>query len=198
MIEIADISNEEPYLIFEKFYKLALKKNQKNVDATCISSFSNKSSEVSARFVNLKIIKDKEFIFFSNYNSPKASDFQNHNQISALIYWNEINTQIRLKAVIKKTSRDFNLSYFKKRDKYKNALAISSSQSEEISSYKEVNKNYLNSLSSKDLYVCPDFWGGYSFTPYYFEFWEGHKSRINKREAYNIKNNKWAKSCLQP
>jgi len=198
MIELTEISKERPYLIFEQFYELALKKSQKNIDAICISSFSKKLNEVSARFVNLKIIKDNEFIFFSNYNSPKANDFQGHNQITALIYWNEINIQIRLKAIIKKTNRDFNVSYFKKRDKYKNALAISSSQSEIISSYKEVSESYLKSLSSNDLYICPDFWGGYSFTPYYFEFWEGHESRLNKREVYKKNNNHWDHFILQP
>ena len=64
MIELTEISKERPYLIFEQFYELALKKSQKNIDAICISSFSKKLNEVSARFVNLKIIKDNEFIFF--------------------------------------------------------------------------------------------------------------------------------------
>ena len=198
MIELTEISKERPYLIFEQFYELALKKSQKNIDAICISSFSKKLNEVSARFVNLKIIKDKEFIFFSNYNSQKANDFQGHNQITALIYWNEINIQIRLKAIIKKTNRDFNISYFKKRDKYKNALAISSDQSATIESFDIVKNNYNECLVNEDLKKCPDHWGGFSFTPYYFEFWKGDKNRLNEREAFTLLNNEWLKSILQP
>ena len=30
----------------------------------------------------------------------------------------------------------------------------------------------------------PDFWGGYSFIPYYFEFWQGHENRLNKRHVF--------------
>ena len=56
--------------------------------------------EVNARFVNLKFVNDKNFIFFSNYNSPKSHDFREHNQITALIYWNNTNTQIKMKATI--------------------------------------------------------------------------------------------------
>ena len=66
---------------------------------------NNKANEVDSRYVNLKFITNDEFIFFSNYDSPKASAFNSHNQIAALLYWSSINVQIRMKAKIKKTSR---------------------------------------------------------------------------------------------
>ena len=44
----------------------------------------------------------------------------------------------------------------------------------------------------------PNFWGGYSFIPYYFEFWEGHESRLNKRDVYEMKSNEWEHGILQP
>ena len=44
----------------------------------------------------------------------------------------------------------------------------------------------------------PDYWGGFKFKPYYFEFWEGHKSRLNKREIFKLDNNDWTKYFLQP
>ena len=80
----------------------------------------------------------------------------------------------------------------------KNALAISSSQSKPIDSYNQVKENYNKSLKNDDLKKCPEFWGGYSFTPYYFEFWEGHESRLNKREAYEKSDDSWKHLILQP
>ena len=80
----------------------------------------------------------------------------------------------------------------------KNALAISSNQSQAIDSYETVIKNYNKSLETDNLNECPDYWGGYSFIPYYFEFWEGHNSRLNKREAYEKKGSDWHSSFLQP
>jgi len=198
MIQFNNLSQETPYALFEEKYMSSLKSNQQNIEAICISSYSHAKEEVNSRFVNLKFVNDKEFIFFSNYNSPKANDFFSHSQITALIYWSSIDVQIRIKANVKKTSREFNLDYFSKREKKKNALAISSKQSNEISSYEEVLKNYENTLKRDNLGECPEYWGGYSFIPYYFEFWEGHKSRINKREVYEIKDNKWINYFLQP
>tara|TARA_X000000950_G_scaffold9140_2_gene10107 strand:- start:9154 stop:9750 length:597 start_codon:yes stop_codon:yes gene_type:complete len=198
MIELNNISNETPYRIFKEKYEDSLNANQKIIEAICISSFSSDENEVNARFVNLKFVKDKEFIFFSNYESPKSRDFISHNQISALIYWNATNVQIRMKAKIKKTSKEFNMEYFAKRDIKKNALAISSKQSNKIASYEDVSVNYEKSLQKDNLEQCPEYWGGYSFIPYYFEFWEGHESRLNKRQVFEKKNDEWNQFFLQP
>ena len=198
MIEFNNINQEPPYVVFKNLYKKSLRKNQKNIEAICIASYSKKNKEAHARYVNLKFVNGKEFIFFTNYNSPKANDFLDHDQITGLIYWNSINVQIRIKGYIKKTSQDFNQAYFAKRDIKKNALAISSNQSYVIGSYDEVKDNFVRTLREADLTQCPKYWGGYFFLPYYFEFWEGHQSRLNKREEFKLENDIWVRSYLQP
>lgn len=198
MITFNNISRETPYLILKEKFDQSLKANQENIEAISISSYSNDTKEVNSRFVNLKFIKEKEFIFFTNYDSCKSKDFNSHNQITALIFWNSINAQIRIKAKIKKTPIEFNKDYFKNRNPKKNALAISSDQSSPINSYEMVQNNYNNSLRLDNLKECPDSWGGFSFTPYYFEFWEGHESRLNKRDVYELNVNEWKHHILQP
>ena len=198
MIQFNNLNKEKPYIVFKDKYEQALKANQKAIEAISISSYMSKTNEVDSRYVNLKFVINDEFIFFSNYNSPKASSFISHNQIAALIYWSSINVQIRMKAKIKKTSKEYNQEYFLNRSEKKNALAISSNQSKPIDSYSQVIENYNNSINNDDLKKCPEFWGGYSFTPFYFEFWEGHESRLNKREVFNKKDGDWAHSFVQP
>ena len=198
MIKFSNLNQEAPFLLFKKKYEDALNAGQKAIEAISISSFNRHFNEVDSRYVNLKFVSNDEFIFFSNYNSPKASSFNSHNQISALFFWSSINAQIRIKANVKKTSNEFNKKYFSHRSEEKNALAISSIQSSEIESYSQVIENYNKSLKNDDLKKCPEYWGGFSFTPYYFEFWEGHESRINKREIFNKINGIWKQSFLQP
>lgn len=199
MINIKNISTEKPYQIFLDYLKNANDKNQKPIDAISISSFNKETNEVESRFVNLKYIFKNEWIFFSNYNSLKAHSFETHHQISALIYWESIDVQIRLKAKIKKTTSKFSDQHFNNRKKEKNALAISSNQSQIISSYKEVKDKYNEAIKNyDDSKGRPSYWGGYSFTPYYFEFWEGNINRLNKRIAFKIKNGNWFKFILEP
>ncbi|MDA0975700.1 MAG: pyridoxamine 5'-phosphate oxidase family protein [Proteobacteria bacterium] len=198
MIEFISIATDKPFQIFKNKYDEALIAGQKNIEAISISSYNSLINEVDSRYVNLKFIKNNEFIFFSNYKSPKAISFNTHSQIAALFYWSNINIQIRIKANIIKTSNDFNQKYFFNRSEEKNALAISSNQSRPIDSYSQVEDNYNNSLNNDDLKKCPEYWGGYSFIPYYFEFWVGHESRINKREVFNMTDSVWNHSFLQP
>ena len=198
MIQFNNLNQETPYQLLKEKYDEAMNAGQKGIEAISIASYESKKNEVDSRYVNLKFISNDEFIFFSNYDSPKASSFSSHNQIAALVYWPSINVQIRMKAKIKRTTDEFNQNYFFNRPKEKNALAISSSQSKPIDCYSQVKENYNRSLESDDLKKCPEYWGGYSFSPYYFEFWEGHESRLNKREAFDIVDGIWRHSFLQP
>ena len=198
MIQFNNLNQDVPYQRFKEKYDEALNADQKGIEAISISSYNKEISEVDSRYVNLKFITNDEFIFFSNYNSPKASAFNSNNQIAALIYWPSVNVQIRMRAKIKKTPITYNQKYFFDRKEEKNALAISSNQSKPIDSYNQVKENYNTSLKNDDLKKCPEFWGGYSFTPYYFEFWEGHESRLNKREAYEKSDDSWKHLILQP
>lgn len=198
MITFNNDCKEKPFLILREKYMEALKAKQSNIEAISVSSYSNNKKEVDSRYVNLKFINGKELIFFSNYNSKKSEDFKKHNQVSILFYWNAINTQIRIKACIKKTSKSFNNNYFLNRSLKKNALSISSSQSKKIKSFEDVQKKYKNAIENKDLKKCPTYWGGFSMIPYYFEFWEGHKSRINKRLIFELNDKIWDEYILEP
>ena len=111
---------------------------------------------------------------------------------------NEAIAYMNLGENIEKTSKEYNQAYFVNRDKKKNALAIMSKQSNSIHSYESLKNNYEMILENNDLTKCPDYWGGFSFIPFYFEFWEGHESRLNKRESYEYKNDEWAHGFLQP
>ena len=103
-----------------------------------------------------------------------------------------------MKANIAKIPYKDSDEYFKKREKSKNALAISSNQSRQIGSYNEVCNKYKETLEGRNLEIRPDYWGGYNFVPYYFEYWEGHKSRLNHRVAYVFEKNNWISSTLEP
>lgn len=199
MIDIKKIDSAEPYLIFKNFYNKALEAQQKIIEAISISSYDKISNEVESRHVNLKYIVGEEWVFFTNYNSPKAKQFKMHDQITALFFWDSINIQIRIKAKINKSNKVLSDEHYFARSDKKNALAHSSNQSNIIESYEAVVGNYKKTLSEKDiLKVRPNYWGGFSFRPYYFEFWEGNTYRLNKRVAYTKTNNCWKKNFLQP
>tara|TARA_Y100000746_G_C15380685_1_gene398094 strand:- start:144 stop:737 length:594 start_codon:yes stop_codon:yes gene_type:complete len=188
---------EAPYKEFIQRYKNAEKANQANIEAACLSTISAQIHPHS-RYINIKYINNNEIIFFSNYRSAKAIDIVSNQNIALNFFWSSINTQIRIEGVITKLSASRSDDHWNIRSKYKNALAISSNQSSVIESYDEIKVNYESTLNSTDLSKRPKYWGGYIIKPNYFEFWEGHKSRINKRNIYKKDKTSWNQYYLQP
>ncbi len=199
MIDFVDLNDSEPYKKYVEYYLYAKENDQNNIEAASIASFNSNKKEVNSRFVNIKYILEDEWIFFSNYNSAKSDDFKSHSQISILHYWNNVNLQIRLKAKIFKTSVDISDRHFKNRAIDKNILSSISNQSKKIDSYKAFTGKYEKALrNSANIIKRPDYWGGYSFKPYYFEFWKGQKSRVNERNVYEMRNGSWEHYVLEP
>ena len=199
MITFLNNNNFLPYIRLREKYDEAVSADQILVEAMSVSSYNSILNEVNSRYVNLKFVNDNEWIFFSNYESPKSLQFENNNSIAALFFWPKTNIQIRIKAKIARTKMSFSDEYFYNRSRKKNALAIISRQSKTLDSYNNFVDKYNKTLErNKDLDKRPDYWGGFSFRPNYFEFWEGHKNRLNKREVYNLENGLWERDYLQP
>jgi pyridoxamine 5'-phosphate oxidase len=199
MIKFLKANDSAPYRKFKDLYEEASKLNQASIEAISISSFNKLENEVDSRYVNLKYIDNENWTFFSNYNSKKAKDFETHNQISGSFFWDVINTQIRIKGYIKRSKNELSNKHFTNRSSKKNALAISSRQSTVVDSYDDILNNYNKVLkSSQDLSIRPKYWGGYTFEPYYFEFWAGNSSRINSRQSFRKYCDIWEEKILEP
>ena len=98
MIELRNLSKDQPYRAFVELYEGALMNNQPSVEAVVISSFNNKTNEVDARFVNLKYIIDDRWIFFSNYSSPKSKSFENRQKHAQIKSFSSVTqNQIKIK-----------------------------------------------------------------------------------------------------
>lgn len=197
MIDFNLKKNEKPYKDFIEIYSNAKKLSQLNIEAACLSTVSSNGNPRS-RFINVKYINDDEIIFFSNYESHKSNEIKFNSNVALNFFWSSINAQIRIEGTISKLSIERSNRHWKKRSDSKNALALSSKQSSISNSYQKVKDNYEFVLKNKSLLERPEYWGGYLIKPLYFEFWTGHKSRVNKRKIFKIKDSIWQEYFLQP
>ena len=198
MIKFLDLDQSVPFTKFLSYFNQALDKDQRSIEAMAVSTVSSDGNP-NSRYVNCKYIKKDEFIFFSNYDGQKGEDIKNNSSVNILFYWNNINLQIRIKGNASFSDTIFSNKHFNSRSKEKNALAISSKQSKKIKSFEEVARNYNKCLSAIDANTCrPEYWGGFSVKPYYFEFWEGHENRLNHREIFKKEDKGWNTFLLQP
>jgi pyridoxamine 5'-phosphate oxidase len=155
----------------------------------------------SARLVLLKQVDDRGFVFFTNYNSPKARDLDSNRQAALVFYWPQFERQVRVEGTIERTSAADSDAYFKTRPRESQIGALASPQSEVMRSrevleerFRELGKFYEDREVDR-----PPHWGGYRLRPERIEFWKGRPSRLHDRIVYQRQSDgNWAISRLAP
>ena len=191
--------NNNPINEFKIWFKSAQENNILEPNAMTLSTFSD-TSEINSRTVLLKGVKEKGFIFYTNYNSRKGVDINNNNNVSLVFLWKEIEKQIIVKGKASKISKKESKKYFESRPRKSKIAAWASKQSSEIKDEKELNSRFLEYEKKflDDKIPLPDFWGGYIIVPDSIEFWIGRKSRMHDRIIYLKNNDDWIIKKLYP
>ncbi len=157
-----------------------------------VLSTVNKDGFPSSRIVLLKEFSKESFTFYTNYNSRKSNNIAENPKASLLFFWDKMERQIRIEGIIQKTSIEQSQAYFNSRPKESKIGAWASNQSQKTSK-EELQSNY-NNLAQKfeeTEVPYPEFWGGFSIIPSYFEFWQGRPSRMHDRITYTLKESNW-------
>ena len=181
----------------QKWLRKASRSNIKDYNAMNLSTASSDRG-LSSRIVLLKEVNNKGLVFFTNYNSRKAHDIENNNQVYVTFFWSELEKQIRIHGVASKLDNMENDAYFKTRN-YKSQIASTiSAQSEMIKSRDALVQKFKDVLYKNEALERPDSWGGYLIEPISFEFWQGRKYRLNDRLEYYREENEWKIRRLAP
>ncbi len=152
------------------------------------------------RTVLLKKIDDRGFIFFTNYESRKASHIENNPRVSALFLWLGLERQVTINGTAEKISSKESLAYFMTRPLGSRLGAWTSRQSSVIKS-RSLLESKLYEMKKKfadGKVPLPSFWGGYRIVPQSYEFWQGRQSRLHDRFLYAKQANGWQIERLQP
>ena len=175
----------DPFSQFETWFKYALENDVSEPNGMCLSTCTC-DGKPSSRYVLMKSFSKNGFLFYSNYDSRKGRELAKNPNASILFYWQAIHRQVRIEGTVSKVSSEDSLQYFKTRSKTSQASAFISKQSQIVSSRSELEsklKDCLDQHSDTEV-PKPANWGGYLFQPFYFEFWQGHTSRLHDRIVF--------------
>ncbi len=125
--------NPDPILQFEQWFQEAAAAGVFEPSAACLATAS-RQGEPSARMVLLKGVEECGFIFFTNYESPKARELAENPQASLVVAWVELARQVRISGSVERISREQSARYFETRPAGSRLSAWASHQSEVIDS----------------------------------------------------------------
>lgn len=155
----------------------------------------------STRVVLLRGFDESGFQLFTNYASRKAKEIEYNPMVSATFYWPEIMKQVRIEGKAFKVSESISDEYWRSRPRETQIGAWASLQSDPLESRQLLEKKYeefKNKFEGKDV-PRPAGWGGFTISPFYFEFWQGRVNRLHDRIAYQKNDGEnWTVIRLSP
>lgn len=163
--------------------------------ATCVGD------KPFARVVLLKDFDERGFVFFTNYSSEKGQQLEKNPNAALVVYWMEVERQIRIEGIVEKTSREESEEYFHSRPFGAQLGAWTSQQSKVIDARRilDARLEEMKQRFADGTIPLPPHWGGYRLAPSRMEFWQGRPDRLHDRFRYlRHKDGSWSIERLAP
>jgi len=154
----------------------------------------------STRTVLLKAYDERGFVFFTNYESRKATDMAMNAHVSLLFPWYPLERQVGIIGRAERISAAESLAYFASRPHGSRLGAWVSQQSAVINSRKflEMKWDEVKRKFADGEIPLPSFWGGFRVVPSEVEFWQGRENRLHDRFRYTRSGDSWGIERLAP
>jgi pyridoxamine 5'-phosphate oxidase len=191
----------DPFVQFRSWFEESVRVAGSDEPNAMTLATTDRDGRPSARVVLLKGYSPHGFVFFTNYESRKATQLAENPFAALSFYWPWLERQIQIEGAIDRVTREESEKYFNRRPKGSRLGAIASRQSEIIPN-REMLERRLAELTvtyAKADPPTPETWGGYRLTPDRFEFWQGRENRLHDRFCYiRAGENLWRIDRLSP
>jgi len=189
-----------PINIFKEWFDEELNKSKVRIPTACCLSTIGTDNYPNARFVSLKGIVENKFIVTGALTSRKGLEIDETNKVALTFWWAETERQIRVQGNAMPISKELADKYFAERNRDSQIVSIVSNQGQQLYNIDTLNKKYQETETTflNQPLTRPENWGGYSIEPIRIEFLEFKPTRFHQRILYQLVNEQWTKTELQP
>jgi pyridoxamine 5'-phosphate oxidase len=168
-------------------------------DAICLATVDADGAP-DARMVLLKGFGDDGFRFHTNYESAKGMQLSADGRAAIVVYWRELDRQVRVRGAVERLSAEESDEYFETRPPERRVGAWASPQSRPLADREELDRRVpdVEARFAGAEIPRPAHWGGYVLRPDSVEFWQGQVGRLHDRFRYRREDGGWAIERLGP
>jgi pyridoxamine 5'-phosphate oxidase len=155
----------------------------------------------SVRYVLCRGIDERGFFFYTNLDSPKASDLDATHRAAAVFYWDPPGRQVRISGTVEQSSRTESEEYFASRPREHQISAWTSPQSSVVESREQLEQRWEETerrFAATDQIPLPPNCGGFRILPEQIEFWSRGAHRLHDRLRFTRDGDGWRKERLAP
>jgi pyridoxamine 5'-phosphate oxidase len=189
----------DPINQFRRWFEEAEAAGQPEPEAMALAT-STSAGEPSVRFVLLRGLDHRGFVFYTNGNSQKGREMA-ANPVAALAFrWWVLERQVRVSGPVGPIDPAESDAYFATRPRGAQLGAWASAQSEVLESRAVLDRDVeiVGARFAGREVSRPPWWGGFRLRPVELELWQGRGDRLHDRVRYRVGEAGWRRERLSP
>ena len=194
-----DALNPDPIEQFRAWFHDAREAGEPEPEAMALATASS-GGYPAVRFVLLKAVDRRGFVFYTNVRSPKGRDLEANPLAAAAFRWWHLQRQVRVSGPVTTVDDVEANAYFATRARGAQLGAWASVQSEPLHSRDDLDRKMTNAstrFGAGDI-SRPPWWGGFRIHPVEMEFWQARADRLHDRALYSAAGDHWTITRLSP
>lgn len=195
---VASTPIEDPLAIFSELFEHAARVCAEP-NAMVLSTVDS-DGRPSGRYVLLKSVDERGFVFYTSLESRKARAMAANPYAALTFYWAPIEKQVRVEGCIERVSDAEADAYFGTRPREFQLGAWASTQSEILASRDVLDQRVREARDRREGMVVsrPPYWTGFRIVPQMVEFWTRDPNRLHDRILFERRDGDWVRTLLFP
>lgn len=190
---------EDPVAMFSELFEHVKELSVDESDVMVLSTVDG-SGRPSGRYVLLKGVDRRGFVFYTNLESRKARALAANPYAALCFYWPSVSKQVRVEGSVERVSDADADAYFATRPREVQIGAWASKQSATLVSRESLDRRVQEARERFEGRTVPrpPFWSGFRVVPTSIEFWTRHPTRLHERILFEREDDRWVRTLLFP